>query len=153
MFSAGGRPYSPDPPARLVRSPAISALRPSARICLILLANGQKYVAPARAAGALTHVDHRTARYRYDPPGGTHNRAGWHAAKNNVLEANSGSGAHAAFVAPSLRVRESPKQLRARLESRPMGQAPYMLQTHEKNSLRLDWRHLNHKSSKKVSPR
>ena len=152
MFSAGGRPYSPDPPARLVRSPAISALRPSARICLILLANGQKYVAPARAAGALTHVDHRTARYRYDPPGGTHNRAGWHAAKNNVLEANLERRARS-LCSPSLRVREPPKQPRARLASRSMGQAPYMLQTHEKNSLRLDWRHLNYKSTKKVSPR
>ena len=106
----------------------------------------------AQQARCSAHGDHRTARGRYDPPGGTHNRAGWHAAKNNVLEANSERRARS-LCSPSLRVRELPKQLRARLASRSMGQAPYMLQTHEKNSLRLDWRHFNDKTRKKSPPK
>ena len=85
----------------------------------------------ARQARSSAHGDHRTARDRSDPLGATHNIGGRHAAKNDILEAKLERRARSSCN-PSLRVRESPKQPLARLASRLMGQAPYMLQTREK---------------------
>ena len=105
----------------------------------------------AQQARSSAHGDHRTARDRSDPLGATHNIGGRHAAKNDILEAKLERRARSSCN-PSLRVREPPKQPLARLPSGLMGQAPYMLQTREKNSSRLDWYHFNDKSRKKVCP-
>ena len=106
----------------------------------------------ARQARYSAHGDHRTARDRSDPLGATHNIGGRHAAKNDILEAKLERRARSSCN-PSLRVREPPKQPLARIASRLMEQTPYMLQTSEKNSLRLVWRHFNDKCRKKVCPR
>ena len=105
----------------------------------------------AQQARCSAHGDHRTARDRYEPPGVTHNIGRRRAAKNDILEAKLERRTRSSCN-PSLRVREPPKQPLARPVSRLIGQTPYMLQTSEKNSLRLIWRHFNDKCRKKVCP-